>query len=99
MELRAWITVPGLPFDRDDAWVPVIKHLEQRNDYGAVIGWTDEGAQFVLSTDADDPAHAADILTHAVTDALRATGHGDLYPAGVEIEPADVATSDYKPVL
>lgn len=89
MEYRAWIHIPGLPLADEHAWAPLMAHLEhEHGEYGPIIGW-DNDAHIVLSTDAPSEAEAAQMLYHAVAESLRAQGLAHLYPAGVEIEPAD----------
>lgn len=89
-EYRAWVTVPGLPFGAEDRWEPVIEKLERdAPDLGPVIGWTGDVAHFVVSADVDDPAELAERAVSAISRALRAAGHGDLYPAAFEVEAAE----------
>lgn len=92
MEYRAFILVPGLPLDREDLWEPVIDHLEgAAADYGPVIGWIGDCAQFVLATDAPSETAAARELFAAVADALAAVGPAHAYPSAIDIEPAGQA--------
>lgn len=89
MEYRAWIAVPGLAFEAEDSWEPAIRHLETvYEDFGPVVGWVDDGARFVLSTDAPSEAAAARWLYDAVADSLGAGGDGHAYATRVEIEAA-----------
>jgi len=90
MEYRGWISVPGLPFDEEAKWEPVIEQLERdAANFGPVIGWDENGAQIVVSTEATDQTSAAREFYDLVIDGLRACGLTDLYPTRVEVEPAD----------
>jgi hypothetical protein len=87
-EYRATIRVADLPFSDEQAWEPLIEHLEQAHgDLGPVIGWTDGDAELVLSTDAPDESTAAFEVFTAVTDSLRAVGLTDRYPRYFQLEP------------
>ena len=64
-----------------------MEHLERHHaDLGPVLAWDGLDCELVLATDAQDVASAADAVTRAVTDSLRASGLGDRYPAAIEIE-------------
>jgi len=88
MEFRVYITVPNLPVEPDSVWQPLAEALERdHSELGPVIGWHGDDAEVVVSTDADDEAHAAGIATAAVGAALHAAGLGERYPSAIEIEP------------
>lgn len=91
VEYRAWISIPRLPFSEEESWGPFIEYLEAvHGDFGPVLGWDSSVlANVVVSTEAESPTEAAQILFAAVTDALRATGLIDLYPSTVKIEVAE----------
>lgn len=73
MDFRIWVTVIDLPFERADAWEPVIEALEHRHaDLGPIIDWHRGSARFVMSAEAREFGEAADVAHGAVKDALRA---------------------------
>jgi hypothetical protein len=89
MEYRAYLRIPGMRFRDEHLWEPFIKALEQ--DYaelGPVIGFSDEGAEVIVSMDCESEASAATQGVEAVTMCLQAVGLSELYPRGVEVEPA-----------
>lgn len=90
MEYRSRIKVPGLPYEREEEHtrlhgVLLRDHLE----LGPVMSWEGDATVVVLGIDAEDEAEAAAKLSAAVADSLHSCGLGHLYPAAVEIEPAD----------
>mgnify|MGYP001078739122 CR=1 FL=1 len=96
VELRAWITVPGLPFETEDRWLPFIRHLEQRHaeELGPVLTWDGDAAVVIISGDVDDAAELVDRGVRAVTNALHALGLGDCHPTSIDVEPADDPVTD-----
>lgn len=92
MEYRGWIKVPGLAFEREVEHERLYEMLLRDHvDLGPVMSWEDGGSTTVvlLGIDAEDEAAAAGAMSAAVVDSLHASGLGHLYPAAVEIEPAD----------
>jgi hypothetical protein len=50
-EYRAHVGLPDLPLSDEEAWEPLIAHLERvHGDLGPIIGWAGDSAEFVLST-------------------------------------------------
>ncbi len=97
MELRIYVTIPGLPrpedgLPDDEAWEPLIGWLERHaGSLGPVLAWNAQGGEVVVSGDYPDRAAAARAALDVVADGLRATGCGDLFPNGVEIVPVPAA--------
>jgi hypothetical protein len=89
-EYRAWITIPGLPIDPDDASIELHRILDRdHGELGPILGGDAEGVQVVLSVNASDPAAAAGELHAAVVDSLRSAGLEHLYPSAIELEVVD----------
>ena len=87
MEFSVFLQIPGLPFDDEGRWGPFIDRLE--SDYpelGPVIGWSEQGAEVVVSMRSASEADATRRAVDVVTDCLRGTGLGKLYPGSVEVE-------------
>ena len=86
-EIRARITVPDLPCDDDEQWEPLAEALERdHGEYGPILAWERDDLVAVVSMDATDRAHAAQVLVGAVTDSLHRAGLGDRYPMAIELE-------------
>ncbi|HEX7300962.1 MAG TPA: hypothetical protein VF257_18340 [Solirubrobacteraceae bacterium] len=93
-EYRAWITIPGLPIEPDDASLALHRTLDRdHGELGPILGGDARGVQVVLSTTASDPAAAAGELHAAVVDSLRIAGLEHLYPSAIELEVVDEHTS------
>lgn len=93
-EYRAWITIPGLPIEPDEASFALASALDRdHGDLGPILGGSSEAVQVVLSTEAADPATAAGELHAAVVDSLRVAGLAHLYPSAIELELVDAHTS------
>ena len=92
MEFRAWITVPGLPFDAEERWESFIRHLEREHaEHGPIIGWDGDVAHVVISTDAGSESAAARQLSAAVGESLRAVGLIEAGAAVASIEHVNLA--------
>ena len=86
-EIRARITVPDLPCDDEQQWEPFADALERdHGEFGPILAWERDDLVTVLSMDATDRAHAAQVLVSAVIDSLRRAGLGDRYPTAIELE-------------
>lgn len=91
MEFRAWITVPGLPFDAEERWEPFIGHLEREHaEHGPILGWDGDVAHVVVSMDARSDSAAARQLCAVVGESLRAVGLGDVRPSVASVEPVSL---------
>jgi hypothetical protein len=91
-EFRAFVTVPGIPVDDEDAGTALMAHLEREHArFGPIIGWENGVASLTLSMEAEDPAQAAGALTNVVVGALRSAGLGRLHPTSIEVEPIEDA--------
>lgn len=87
MEYRAFLKVPGLEFADESKWQPFIERLERDYaDLAPVIGFVEGGAEIIVSMSCPSESEAAQRGVDAVTDCLRASGLGALYPATVEVE-------------
>jgi hypothetical protein len=87
MEFRAFLQIPGLPFEDEGRWEPFINRLESNyRELGPVVGWSEQGAEVVVSIRSASEADATRRAVDAVTDCLRSTGLGELYPGSVEVE-------------
>jgi hypothetical protein len=92
-EYRAWITIPGLPIEPDDASIALHRVLDRdHGELGPILGGDAGGVKVVLSTTAPDPATAAGDLHAAVVDSLRVAGLEHLYPSEIELELVDEQT-------
>lgn len=92
MEIRARLTIPGIPYDRPDLWEPFIERLEaDAAGHGPVLAWTEDwqGAIIIMSAEAQSPSLLAEACFGEVTRALQAVGLDDTYPAAIELEPAE----------
>jgi len=91
VEYRAWISIPNFPSAEGDAWEPFIDYMEAAHgEFGPVLGWeSGRLANLVMSTDAESPTEAAQVLFAAAADGLRAVDLVDLYPSAVKIELAE----------
>lgn len=92
MEFRAFIQVPGLPYENEPAHEGLFDVL--RRDFGRlgpVMSWTSRGdaTVVVLATDAEDESEAAAEMIAAVSMSLHRSNLGNLYPAAIEIEVVD----------
>jgi hypothetical protein len=88
MEYRAFLTIPGLDFDKEKRWEPFIERLERTHgDLGPVIGFVEGGAEVVLAMDSDGEAAVATRAVEIVAECLQAVGLAGLYPRVVEVEP------------
>jgi hypothetical protein len=88
MEYRAILTIPGLDFDEEDRWEPLIERLERTHpDLGPVIGFVEGGAEVVLAMDSDNEAAVATRAVEIVAECLQAVGQAGLYPQAVEVKP------------
>jgi hypothetical protein len=89
-EYRAWITIPGLPIEPDDASMTLHRVLDREHgDLGPILGGDAQGVKVVVSTAAPDPVTAAGELHAAVIDSLRIAGLKHLYPSAIELELVD----------
>ena len=89
MEYRAYIRVPSLDVEDDDAERMLVSLERLHGELGPVLSGEGDGFDVILLTDRGDRAEAAVQLYDAVVDALRACGLTDLYPTRVEVEPVD----------
>jgi hypothetical protein len=90
MEYRAWIRVPGLDVEGDDAG-RLLAALDsgRYGDVGPVLSGAGDSSDVVVSTDTDDPAAAARQLYDVIVEAIDDAGLGYPRPSRVEVEPAD----------
>jgi hypothetical protein len=89
-EYRAWITIPGLPIEPDDASIALHRVLDRdHSEFGPILGGDADGVQVILSMNAPDPASAVGEFHAAVVDSLRATGLDHLHPSKIELELLD----------
>lgn len=101
VELRIYVTIPGLPRPADgtpdvEAWEPFVGWLEEHAaGLGPVLAWNAQGGEVVVSGDYPDRAAAARAALDVVANGLRATGFGDLFPTAVEI--VSVAADELEP--
>lgn len=89
MDWRAWIKVPGLDIEGEDAERLLVELERSHGDMGPVLGGTRVGVDVVLSVDRPTESDAAQAMFDAVCDSLRTVGLGNLYAVSLEMEPSD----------
>ncbi|MGH2923630.1 MAG: hypothetical protein ACRDKH_06335 [Solirubrobacterales bacterium] len=95
MDYRAWITVPGIDIESDDAGFLLDVLDERFGSFGPVLSGVRNGVEVVLSTggaNGEDRARA--LMLGAVTDALLFGGFAE-HPSGIRLEriSGDVAVA------
>jgi hypothetical protein len=94
VEYRTWTSVAGLPFEVEDGWLPVTRHLErQRPDLGPVATWEGDSLVLVLAAEHPDAATAAEQAALVVSDALHACGLTDRFATVFRVDAVSAAVA------
>jgi hypothetical protein len=86
MEFRAYVAVPGVDVESDDAERLLDVLADRHGGLGPVLSGHGDGLQVIVSTDTDDEATAARDLYAAVMDGLQHAGLAHRYASRLELE-------------